>query len=138
MSKEIRKGPKAEDTNVDVLVVGSGTGMMAALKAKSKGLNTLIIEKTEVVGGSVARSGGAFWIPANSVLLEEGQKDTLEEGKTYLATLAQDSPEKRWNAFLEYGDSAVNFLRENTDLDFMWSKGYSDYHPENPGGKAMG
>ncbi|MDG4951332.1 3-ketosteroid-delta-1-dehydrogenase [Weeksellaceae bacterium KMM 9724] len=138
MSKEIRKGPQAKDTNVDVLVVGSGTGMMAALKAKSGGLSTLIIEKTEVVGGSVARSGGAFWIPANSVLLEEGQKDTLEEGKTYLSTLAQDSPEKRWNAFLEYGDPAVNFLRENTDLDFMWSKGYSDYHPENPGGKPMG
>src|SRR5699024_3304954 len=29
-------------------------------------------------------------------------------------------------------------LERTTDLSFMWSRGYSDYHPENPGGHAVG
>ncbi|OBK83859.1 hypothetical protein A5649_05710 [Mycolicibacter heraklionensis] len=55
---------------VDLLVVGSGTGMAAALAANEEGLSTLIVEKTSYVGGSTARSGGAFWMPANPILAE--------------------------------------------------------------------
>ncbi len=56
---------QAKDIVVDLLVIGSGTGMAAALTANELGLSTLIVEKTQYVGGSTARSGGAFWMPAN-------------------------------------------------------------------------
>lgn len=131
-------GPIANDITVDVLVVGSGTGMAAALAANEKGLSSLIIEKTAVVGGSTARSGGAFWIPANSTLKEDGSSDTLEKAEKYLEAVTGDISPTLWKKFLENGPATVDMLLRTTPMKFFWAKGYSDYHPENPGGDALG
>lgn len=80
-----------QNLTVDLLVVGSGTGMAAALAAHELGLSAMIVEKTALVGGSTARSGGAFWMPANPILSEEGSDDTLDAGRTYLETLVADA-----------------------------------------------
>ncbi len=72
---------------MDLLVVGSGTGMAAALAACELGLSSLIVEKTEYVGGSTARSGGAFWLPANPVLQKAGSGDSLDDARTYLQSV---------------------------------------------------
>ena len=127
------------NTTVDLLIVGSGTGISAALAAHEKGLHTLIIEKTAYVGGSTALSGGAFWIPGNPVLKAEGSTDTVEKGKTYLeAIVKDDAPSERWQNFLDHGSDAVKMLQRTTPMKFFWSKGYADYHPEKPGGDALG
>ena len=76
----IPAGLPLADTTVDLLVVGSGTGMAAALAAAERGLTVLIVEKSEYVGGSTARSGGALWFPASPVLEENGAGDTAIEG----------------------------------------------------------
>lgn len=136
---EVPKGPKAQDMTVDVLVVGSGTGLCAALAAHEQGLSTLVVEKTEFVGGSTALSGGAFWIPGNPVLEADGSADTVESGKVYLDDLVGDAAsEERRDAFLEHGPETVRMLQRATPLQFFWAKGYSDYHPERPGGSAIG
>ena len=63
-------------TEVDVVVVGAGgAGMTAALAAKSRGLETVLIEKSAYFGGSTARSGGGVWIPNNYALKAAGQGD---------------------------------------------------------------
>ena len=50
--------------SVDVVVVGAGgAGMTAALAAKKRGLDTVLIEKSSYFGGSTARSGGGVWSP---------------------------------------------------------------------------
>ncbi len=129
----------AENTTVDLLIVGSGTGIATALAANEKNLKCLIVEKTEYVGGSTALSGGAFWIPANPVLIENGSTDTLEKAETYLqALVGNDSPSERWKNFLKHGAATVEMLRRTTPMKFFWAKGYSDYHPEVPGGDAHG
>jgi len=129
----------ARDTTVDLLVIGSGTGMAAALAAKERGLDVLIVEKTAYVGGSTARSGGAFWIPASPILRENGSGDSPEQAAEYTrAAVHGTAPEDRWQAFLESGSEAIEMLRRTTPMKFMWSKGYSDYHPELPGGSAVG
>ena len=44
----------------DVVVVGSGAGgMSAAITAAKAGLDVLLIEKSDYIGGSTAVSGGA-------------------------------------------------------------------------------
>jgi len=48
-------GLPVRDTTVDLLVVGSGTGMAAALAAAERGLKVLIAEKSAYVGGSTVR-----------------------------------------------------------------------------------
>lgn len=139
MSTSPAPGPQAKDTTVDLLVIGSGTGLSAALAAAELGLGVLVVEKTPWVGGSTARSGGAFWIPANPALLADGAVDTVERGEEYLAAVVGDTaPASRWRAFAEHGPATVEMLDRTTPLEFFWARGYSDYHPENPGGAASG
>jgi succinate dehydrogenase/fumarate reductase flavoprotein subunit len=52
--------------------------------------------------------------------------------------VGDSSPAERWQSFLEHGPAAVGMLQRATPLRFMWDRGYSDYHPENPGGSATG
>lgn len=137
-NSDIYKGPKAENIETDIVIIGSGTGMAAALAAKECGLDSVIIEKTELVGGSTARSGGAFWIPANNVLKESGSKDTLEKAEKYLDAITTAGTKPVWMNFLKNGPAAVENIRKNTPLKLFWAKGYSDYHPENPGGDSLG
>lgn len=127
------------DTTVDLLVIGSGTGMAAALTAHELGLSTLIVEKTAYVGGSTARSGGAFWVPANPVLRKAGSGDTLDRAGTYIRSVVGESaPAERGAAFLDHGSATVEMLQRTTPMQLFWAKGYSDYHPELPGGSAVG
>ncbi|CAN5495430.1 3-ketosteroid-delta-1-dehydrogenase [soil metagenome] len=125
-------------TTVDLLVIGSGTGMAAALAASELGLSTLIVEKTPYIGGSMAKSGGAFWIPANPVLRRSGSTDSLEEGRRYLAAVVDGSPEARVHSYLENGSATVDMLSRTTPMKFEWDEGYPDYHPEEPGGSVAG
>ncbi len=72
---------------VDVVVVGAGgAGMTAALAARKRGLETVLLEKSAYFGGSTARSGGGVWIPGNYALREAGQVDPTEadNAKRYL------------------------------------------------------
>lgn len=129
----------AARTAVDLLVIGSGTGMAAALAARELGLTALIVEKTAYVGGSTARSGGAFWIPANPILRRAGSPDSLAEARRYLyAVVGDNAPLSRSESFLEHGSATVDMLSRTTGMKFMWAKDYSDYHPEEPGGSVVG
>ncbi|MFC4128405.1 3-ketosteroid-delta-1-dehydrogenase [Nocardia rhizosphaerae] len=131
--------PAAHDITVDLLVVGSGTGMAAALTAAELGMSTLIVEKTAYVGGSTARSGGAFWLPDNPVLRESGAGDSPEAANTYLRSVVGDSaPAERGAAFVANSAATLDLLRRLTPMKFFWAEGYSDYHPELPGGSAAG
>ena len=131
---------QARDLTVDLLVVGSGTGMAAALAAHEQGLSVLIVEKTSYIGGSTARSGGAFWIPGSSILAGFGERsDPVSVAGDYIRAVVGDSaPAERGDAFLDHGAATVDMLQRTTPMKFFWAKGYSDYHPEKPGGRAVG
>lgn len=128
-----------DEYTTDLLVIGAGTGMAAALAAHERGMSVLIVEKSEYVGGSTARSGGAFWIPGNPVLEQQQPDDTTAVAATYLEALVGDTaPVDRGRAFLAHGRETVAMLSRRTPMKFLWAKGYSDYHPELPGGSAVG
>ena len=127
------------DTTVDLLVVGSGTGMAAALAAHEAGLSVLIVEKSEYVGGSTARSGGALWLPASQVLEAAGARDSAERAQTYLDSVVDGTaPPERSAGFIQNLAATVDMLRRTTPMKLFWAREYSDYHPEHPGGSAAG
>jgi succinate dehydrogenase/fumarate reductase flavoprotein subunit len=135
----IPAGLPVRDTAVDLLVVGSGTGMAAALAAAERGLKVLIVEKSAYVGGSTARSGGALWLPASPILEENHAGDTLPAATTYLeSVVAGTASPQRSASFLAHLTDTVEMLRRTTPLKFMWARDYSDYHPEQPGGSVGG
>ena len=55
--------PSRWDRRVDVLVIGSGTGLAAALAADDGGADVLVLEKAPLIGGTTAVSGGGSWVP---------------------------------------------------------------------------
>lgn len=124
----------------DVVVVGAGgAGMTAALAAASRGLDTVLIEKSSYFGGSTARSGGGVWIPNNYALKAAGQGDDPELSRRYLDAIVGDVvPKVRRDTYLERGPEVMDFIRERTPLRFTWVPQYADYHPEAPGGRAAG
>lgn len=130
------------DKETDVIVVGSGSAAMtAAIAAHEAGSSVLVLESTDLFGGSSAMSGGGLWVPNNPVMLEAGTPDSHEAARTYMDTVIGDvgpasSPERR-EAFLAEGPAMVAFLRR-LGVKFVYARGYADYYPEQPGGTATG
>jgi len=135
----IPHGVAAVSTTVDLLIVGSGTGLAAALAAHERGLSVLIVEKSSYVGGSTARSGGALWLPASQVITDGGGADSVGRAEMYLqAVVGESAPRARWVSYLRNLPATVEMLRRTTPMRLFWAKEYSDYHPEEPGGTATG
>lgn len=128
------------DHEYDVVVVGSGAaGLAAAVTAGLRGLSALVVEKTELYGGSTALSGGAIWVPGNFHLDEAGLGDTREKARAYLdATVGDRVPAERTDAYLDQGPRMVREFHDRTDVRFMYTPGYADYFPEALGGMAQG
>ncbi|WP_066586130.1 FAD-binding protein [Cellulomonas timonensis] len=130
------------DKVVDVVVVGTGSAAMTtALAVKESGKEPLVLESTELYGGSSAMSGGGLWVPNNPVMRDAGVSDSYEAARTYLDEVIGDvgpasSPERR-HAFLTEGPAMVEFLR-GLGFRFVYGRGYADYYPEKPGGMAIG
>lgn len=138
-STTIPHGLSVSNRQVDLLVVGSGTGLAAALTAHEQGLSVLIVEKSSYIGGSTARSGGALWLPASPVIEEGGGTDSVQRAATYLTAVVGDSaPPNRSAAYLRHVCATIAMLRRTTPMTLFWAKEYSDYHPEQPGGSASG
>ena len=123
----------------DVVVIGSGTGLLAAVTAGELGLRALVVEKSEYLGGSTAMSGGGFWIPGNSLLRDLGVPDSRERASAYLDALVGDrAPRERRESFLDHGPAAVEVLRRNTPNSWQHMREYPDYFPEVEGGSPFG
>jgi 3-oxosteroid 1-dehydrogenase len=135
---------EALDEVFDFIVVGSGGGSMcASLVMRSAGKSVVILEKTGLVGGTTARSGGVMWIPNNRFMAEDGVEDSFEKAMAYMdATAGQSenapgaSPERR-RAYVVQAPRMVDFL-VGQGIKLRRIKWYPDYHVERPGGSASG
>lgn len=119
------------DHATDLLVVGSGAGVVAALRATALGKQALVVEKTELFGGSTCMSGGIMWLPDNPLMRREGVPDSKEAALRYFDTVvgeagAPSSPARR-SAFIDRGIEMVEFL-EAEGVEFRRCEGYSDYY----------
>lgn len=130
------------DRSVDLLIAGSGGGgMVAGLAALDSGIETLILEKQSLVGGSTGLSGGIVWLPNNPLMRAAGIADSHEDGLAYLADVVGDigaasSPARR-EMFLTAGYEMMDFLiRKGVRL--IRCAGYCDYYPNHKGGNISG
>jgi glycine/D-amino acid oxidase-like deaminating enzyme len=126
------------DRHVDLLVLGSGAaGMTAALTASVLGLDVLVVEKTEVVGGTSARSAGSLWVP-NSHHSPPG-RDSPDNALRYLrAVLGNRLDETRVRAFLDAAPEMVVFLEDNTAVAFRAYAHHPDYRATMEGATLSG
>jgi flavocytochrome c len=122
----------------DVVVIGSGTGQLAAIRAASNGLTAIVLEKAQFGGGTTGISGGGIWVPNNYRMAEFGIPDSREEALEYLsrATFGQSDPELH-EAFVDNCNPTVEFLR-SVGIEWQIMPMFQDYYPEFPGGKPEG
>jgi len=123
----------------DLLVVGSGAaGLACAITAKKRGLDVVVIEKEPVFGGTTALSGGVLWIPLNHHGRKQNPQDTLDAVRTYMMQeTGAFYDEAAVATFMEQGPKMVDFFEQHTEMQFIPTL-YPDYHPDKPGGAAIG
>jgi 3-oxosteroid 1-dehydrogenase len=128
------------DHTVDLLIVGSGAGAMAAaICAHDRGGKVLLVEKTHLYGGSSAMSGGSLWIPNNHLMTAAGVRDSLEDALTYLQAITRgEVPEEKLRAYAETAPVMLKYLSDRAGLRMQSMLTYTDYYPEMPGGRPGG
>lgn len=130
------------ETAYDFLIVGSGAGaLVAAVTAKTAGLRPLVVEKTDLVGGSTALSGGILWLPDNPLMAREHIADSREASLTYLANFTRDddliaTPARR-EAFVDAIPDMIAAM-EAQGMKYRRCPGYCDYYDDLPGGHVDG
>ncbi len=124
----------------DLVVAGAGAaGMTAAAVAASQGMRVLLVEKTALVGGTTAWSGGMVWVPANRQMLAAGMADSLDAARRYLAaTVASESGAAMREAFLTHAAEAIDYLARHTPVQLRPVAVYPDYYPDRPGATLGG
>lgn len=132
------------DETFDFVVVGSGGGSMcSALVMRSKGKSAVILEKTDLVGGTTARSGGVMWIPNNPIMKRHGIEDSLEKAITYLDSVVGDhndtpgATRERRKTYLVEGPRMVEFLLSQ-GIKLSRVSYWPDYYDERPGSSESG
>ena len=127
------------DDEVDLLVLGTGAGgLAAAVTGADEGLSTLVLEKTEFLGGTTAYSAGTCWIPNNRFQRADGVTDDAEVASRYLDALVGDrAPRELRESYLAHGAEMIDYL-DRVGVRFWPSKKVVDYHPEIPGASLGG
>ncbi|MBY8860916.1 FAD-binding protein [Nocardia sp. CA2R105] len=129
----------AVEETYDVIVVGSGGGLVGAYTAASRGLRTLVIEKTDRFGGTVAYSGAGLWFPGSAPLRRAGVSDDVEPARTYLRDIVADpSREARQDAYLATAPQLIDELEQNPSFGPFEYGPVPDYFKGRPGATAEG
>jgi 3-oxosteroid 1-dehydrogenase len=102
-----------EGTTTDLVVVGSGAaGLTGALVAALGGARVTLLEKSDLIGGTTAISGGGAWVPCNPIMRDIGLNDTREDALTYLRACTGDrADEEMLEAMVDRGPDMVRALQ---------------------------
>ena len=133
------------DHSVDVLVTGSGNGgLTTALCCHEMGVtDVLVIEKSNLIGGTSSVSGGGVWVPCNRYAVAAGAEDSLAKAKTYLLNCLQPGqvPEAILDTYLREAPRMIDFLHQRTRVRYVTLEHYPDYYTDlegsMPGHRSM-
>jgi 3-oxosteroid 1-dehydrogenase len=127
------------DRETDVLVFGAGMGgMTAALVAALEGLDVLLCEKTDQVGGTTSTSAGTIWIPGSSQAVRDGVPDSTDDARRFLDAEIGPRALAVREAFLEAGPAALDYLEARSEVKFIAPPRHPDYHSNQPGRALAG
>ena len=135
-----------------MVVLGSGAaGLTAALAAAASGAEVGLYEKSDLLGGTTAISGGIVWVPGNHLMdrsdgingidgIDAAERDAdPAEALRYLRALAGDALDVPVaEALVSAGPEMLRFTESASPCRFRLLAGYPDYHPDMPGARSGG
>ena len=129
-----------DGTEFDLVVIGAGgAGLSAAVFAAIDGAKVLVVERTELVGGTTAWSAGTTWVPGTHHAAKVNASDTLADVTTYLNhAVGTQAPEALRDAFLKNGPEAVAKIEALTTVRFRPYAKHPDYISDLPGSTLNG
>lgn len=127
------------EVEADVVALGAGLGgLVCALVAHDAGLDAVVLEKSQRVGGVTALSGGHVWVPGNRVAQEAGIEDSWRAGADYIERIGAGTADRtRLEALLVNALDAHAYLEEHTSLSWNLIS-LADYYAEAEAGVALG
>ena len=132
------------DETYDFVVVGSGGGSMCAgLIMREAGKSVLILEKTDLIGGSTAKAGGVMWVPNNRFMAADGVEDSPERAMAYLDAVVGDhndtpgATRDRRAAYVENAPRMIDFLVKQ-GIRLRRIRSWPDYYDDRAGGSEPG
>jgi 3-oxosteroid 1-dehydrogenase len=130
------------DNEYDLVVLGSGAaGLAAALVGCVLGARVLLAEKSELVGGTTAMSGGCIWVPNSHLMRAAGLHDSADDALAYIRAVAPEGwaevEEPLWRTFVEHAPDMLSFVERHSTLRFGLG-GEPDPYMDAPGARARG
>jgi succinate dehydrogenase/fumarate reductase flavoprotein subunit len=127
------------NVEVDVLVIGAGAaGMTAALVCAIEGLDVLLVEKSDQIGGTSATSAGTIWVPQTTQSKDAGFPDSDADVRRYLDSIMGSATDDRREAYLKTGPEAVDYLARHSVVKFSLYAKHPDYLVNRPGSTLAG
>jgi succinate dehydrogenase/fumarate reductase flavoprotein subunit len=129
-----------ETISTDVLVAGSGAaGFAAAHTARMSGLDVLMVEKEDLIGGTTAYSAGVIWIPLNGHQARHGVTDSREQALAYMAShIGNFLDRARAEAFVDNAATMLDRFEREGLVAYTLAPTWADYHPDEDGGSQGG
>ena len=128
----------------DFVVVGSGGGSMCAgLVMREAGKSVLILEKTDLIGGSTAKAGGVMWVPNNRFMADHGIEESADKAMAYLDAVVGDhndtpgATRERRAAYVDQAPRMIDFL-VGQGIRLRRIKSWPDYYDDRAGGSEPG
>lgn len=118
---------------VDIAIVGAGMGgLSAAIVAADTGLNAVVFEAGEKVGGAAAYSGGQVWVGGNHVARERGIDDSVEAALAYVRWAARKDltslDEERSREWLSTAAEVAEYFERAGVITWDVVPDYPDYY----------
>jgi succinate dehydrogenase/fumarate reductase flavoprotein subunit len=137
---DLKSTPTQFDEVYDLVVLGAGAaGLTAAIVSAIEGKRTLLIEKSDQIGGTSALSSGSAWIPNNAYQRRSGTTGDAKAALAYLDALVGDRSDRKLSeVFIDAGSDMLAYLERHIDLRWLMYDIQPDYNPELPGATTGG
>jgi succinate dehydrogenase/fumarate reductase flavoprotein subunit len=124
----------------DVLVAGSGAaGLACAFAAQDMGLNVIVVEKSDRIGGTTAWSGGEIWVPCNSQQAGARITDSKAEAIRYLELSAEGRADPlRIGTYVSRAAEALDYFLAKGAMQVEVMPDAPDYFDNRPGAHKGG